>query len=187
MSTEPIVVFVPGLRDRMPEHWMERLTQKLPRSRIVPPLQENKLSLPARVENLQRTVADIDEPFVLVAHSAGTIITAHWAARYGRSVLGALLVAPVDVETPLGPGRPTTDELRAQGWLPIPRAALPFRSIVAASTNDPHGSYERVAELAQAWGSKLVNLGAVGHLTPAEGYGEWPDATRFISELSSTN
>ncbi len=82
-------------------------------------------------------------------------------------------------------GYPTLDALRASGWLPVPRARLPFRSIVGASRNDPLASYERVVDLAKAWGSELVDLGEVGHLNPASGYGEWPRADEFIARLSS--
>jgi hypothetical protein len=45
---------------------------------------------------------------------------------------------------------------------------------------------DRVTELANDWGSQLVNLGAVGHLNPAAGYGEWPRAQEFIAELTGT-
>jgi predicted alpha/beta hydrolase family esterase len=81
-------------------------------------------------------------------------------------------------------GYPTIEELRAGGWFPVPRAPLPFPSIVTASRNDPLGRFERVAELAACWGSKLVDLGEVGHLNPASGYGEWPEAEGFIRELA---
>ena len=122
---------------------------------------------------------------VLVAHSAGTIITVHWAARHRcDNIKGALLAAPVDFETPLPSGSPTMDELRTQGWLPVPKEPLWFRSIVAASTNDPLGPLERVTAMAGAWGSRLVELGEVGHLVPASGYGAWPHAMRFVAELS---
>jgi predicted alpha/beta hydrolase family esterase len=91
-----------------------------------------------RVENLDRTLASIDGPVVLVAHSAGTIITVHGQrAAPARRRQGALLAAPVDLETPLPSGSPTMDELRAQGWLPVPKEPLWFPSIVAASANDP--------------------------------------------------
>ncbi|EEP86318.1 alpha/beta hydrolase family protein [Burkholderia mallei GB8 horse 4] len=69
------------------------------------------------------------------------------------------------------------------GWTPIPRKRLPFPSIVAASTNDPLARIERAAALADAWGSRLVDLGAAGHLNPASGYGEWPGALALIAEL----
>ena len=75
------------------------------------------------------------------------------------------------------------DVLRQNGWLPTPRTKLPFPSVVAASTNDPLGQFDRVAELARAWGSRLVNVGAVGHLNPAAGFGEWPQAEALIHDL----
>jgi predicted alpha/beta hydrolase family esterase len=84
-------------------------------------------------------------------------------------------------------GYPTIGELQAGGWLPVPRNRLPFRSIVAASRNDPLGRFERVAELARDWGSKLVDLGEVGHLNPASGYGEWPGADSLIGELAEAS
>ena len=66
----------------------------------------------------------------------------------------------------------------------MPRQPLPFPSIVAASRNDPLGRFERVAELARDWGSRFVDLGEVGHLNPASGFGEWPQAAVFIRELA---
>ena len=82
-------------------------------------------------------------------------------------------------------GYPSLDALRVSGWLPVPRTRLPFRSIVAASRNDPLAGYDRVVELAAGWGSELVDLGEVGHLNPASGYAEWPRADEFIDALSS--
>ena len=67
----------------------------------------------------------------------------------------------------------------------MPRSRLPFLSIVAASRNDPLGSFERVAGLALDWGAELADLGEVGHLNPASGYGEWPEADVFIARLSA--
>ena len=63
-------------------------------------------------------------------------------------------------------GYPTLGALQAGGWLPVPRERFGFRSIVAASRNDPLARFERVAELARAWGSRLDDLGEVGHLNP---------------------
>ena len=145
----------------------------------------DKLSCAQWVARLDRALADIQGPVVLVAHSAGTMIVAHWAQRHARPIHGALLAAPPDFESPLPDGYPTQDVLRENGWLPTPRTRLPFRSIVAASTNDPLGRFDRVAELARGWGSRLVDIGAVGHLNPASGYGEWPRGEAFIYELSA--
>lgn len=180
----PTILIVPGLRDHVPEHWQTLLEQKLPNARSVPRRERDKLSCTAWVEELDRALARIDGAVVLVAHSAGCMITVHWAQAQRRPIAGALLAAPPDFETPLPAGYPQPDVLRDNGWLPTPRTRLPFRSIVAASSNDPLGSHARVAELASAWGSELVSIGAVGHLNPAAGYGEWPRAEEFIARLT---
>jgi predicted alpha/beta hydrolase family esterase len=180
----PTVVIVPGLRDHVPEHWQTLLEQKLSNAVSVPRMERDKLSCAAWVAQLDRTLASIEGPVVLVAHSAGVMITVHWAQQRARPIHGALLAAPADLESPLPDGYPTQDVLRANGWLPTPRVRLPFPSIVAASTNDSLGRFERVAELAAAWGGRLVDVGAVGHLNPAAGYGEWTRAEAFIAELS---
>jgi len=183
VSAKPTVLFVPGLRDHVPEHWQTLLEGEIAGSRCVPRLLRDKLSRDAWVAELDRTLASIDGPVVLVAHSAGCMITVHWAQHHTRPILGALLAAPPDFELPLPAGYPTQATLLDNGWLPTPRARLPFPSIVAASTNDPLARYERVESLAASWGSTVVDVGAVGHLNPAAGYGPWPRAIELIDEL----
>jgi predicted alpha/beta hydrolase family esterase len=179
------VLIVPGLREHVAEHWQTLLAAKLPRVRSVPPLEHDKLSCAARVDAIDRALADIDGPVVVVAHSAGVMMVVHWAASgTRRAIQGALLAAPADLETPMPVGYPTTDVLRANGWLPIPRTALPFPSIVAASSNDPLTRIERARGFAQSWGSRFVALGPVGHLNPASGYGPWPGADELLREFS---
>jgi predicted alpha/beta hydrolase family esterase len=180
---EPTVLLVPGLRDHVPEHWQTLLEAKLPRVACVPRRTQDKLSCAAWVAALDASLAVIDGPVILVAHSAGVMMVAHWAHTHRRSIRGALLATPPDFESPLPEGYPTLEALREHGWLPTPREPLPFPSIVAASRNDPLGSYDRVAELARGWGSRLVDLGEVGHLNPASGYGEWPDAEELVRRL----
>jgi predicted alpha/beta hydrolase family esterase len=178
------VLIVPGLRDHVPEHWQTLLEQSLPGAVSVPRLSEGKLSCAAWIEALDRALARIVDPVVLVAHSAGCMMVAHWAKAHRRAIRGALLATPPDLESPLPAGYPTLEALQTNGWLPTPRAPLPFPSIVAASTNDPLARLERIEALAIDWGSRLVQLGEVGHLNPAAGYGAWPRAMDFIRELA---
>lgn len=178
----PTLLIVPGLRDHVADHWQTHLERKVPGARSVPPLEHDKLSCAARVDALDRAVAQIEGPIILVAHSAGVMIAVHWARRQRRPIAGALLATPADLETPMPAGYPTRDELDLHGWLPIPREPLPFPSIVAGSTNDPLGGLTRIEALAASWGSRFVNVGAVGHLNPAAGYGEWPGAQALIAQ-----
>jgi len=179
----PTLLIVPGLRDHVPDHWQTLLGQRWPGAVTVPRMEHDKLSCAAWVALLDESLRAIDGPVVLAAHSAGVMIVIHWAQRHRRAIRGALLAAPPDFESPLPAGYPTQSTLRENGWLPTPRARLPFPSIVAASTNDPLGRYDRVVAFAEAWGSRVVNVGEVGHLNPAAGYGEWPRAAEFIGEL----
>ena len=183
LTPDTTVLLVPGLRDHVPEHWQTLLEAQLPNARSVAPLEHDKLSRAARVDALDAALAAIDGPVVLVAHSAGVMITVHWAAKHHRKIRGALLVTPADLETPMPAGYPQKEALAEHGWLPVPRKPLPFPSILAASRNDPLATYERAAQLASNWGSELVDLGEVGHLNPAAGYGPWPRATELIDKL----
>jgi predicted alpha/beta hydrolase family esterase len=110
-------------------------------------------------------------------------MVAHWAARYQRQIKGALLAAPPDLNTDWPANYPSPDTLNANGWAPLPSGRLPFPSLVAASSNDHLASFEAVARMADEWGSELVDLGAVGHLNPASGFGPWPQAEALIQQL----
>ncbi|AWV00291.1 alpha/beta hydrolase [Burkholderia sp. JP2-270] len=180
LATTPTILIVPGLRDHVEDHWQTHLERRLPNARSVAPLEADKLSRAARVAAL----AAIDGPVILVAHSAGVMIVVHWARQATREIHGALLAAPADLDTPMPDGYPTPEAIDAHGWTPVPTARLPFPSIVAASRNDPLACFERVEALAAGWGSRLVDLGEVGHLNPASGYGEWRDAERLIGDVA---
>jgi predicted alpha/beta hydrolase family esterase len=182
--TEATVLIVPGLRDHAADHWQTHLAARLPKARTVPPLEHDKLSCAARVQAIDRELSAIDGPVIAVAHSAGCMMLAHWAATRSRHRLhGALLATPADLETPMPAGYPAVEVLRDNGWLPIPRRRLPFPSLVAASTNDPLARLQRVAGFAQDWGSRWLDLGDVGHLNPASGHGEWPMALQLLQQL----
>jgi predicted alpha/beta hydrolase family esterase len=182
--SDATVVLVPGLRGHVEDHWQTRLAASMPEARIVPPLGRADAGLRARVTLLDQVIEQVAGPVVLVAHSAGVLVTVHWAAQYSPTrVVGALLVTPPAFAAPLPPEYPSIEQLRAHGWLPIPRRPLPFPSILAVSTDDPLGNPMRLRALANAWGSRTHSLGAVGHLNPASGYGEWPQAVELIAQL----
>jgi len=187
MSAAATILIVPGLRDHVAAHWQTLLAQKLSMQRpvrSVPALGRENLDCGRRVAAIQEALERIDGPVIFVAHSGGVVMLMHWARQHRREdIVGALLAAPADLDKPLPPGYPTHRELRENGWLPVPRERLPFPSIVATSSNDPLGPRVRIEALAHDWSSDCVHLGAVGHLNPASGFGEWPLAEKLIARL----
>jgi predicted alpha/beta hydrolase family esterase len=115
---------------------------------------------------------------MLVAHSLACVLVTHWALRTDLPVRAALLVAPSN------PDRPDFDR-SAVGFSPVPRRRLPFPSILVASSNDPKGTLEYAAACAEAWGSRFVNVGAVGHINVASGLGDWPQGQLLYRQLEA--
>lgn len=177
------VLFVPGLRDHVEDHWQTHAARALPGSVTVEPLTADRLSRAARVAALDAALNSIEGEVVIAAHSAGCLMVAAWALNPTRAVKGALLATPADVENPLPPGYPTLAELDGGGWLPIPRQPLAFPALVVASRNDPLAGFNRVAGFAASWGAELYDAGEVGHLNPLAGYGPWAEAAKLIARL----
>ena len=179
------VLFVPGLRDHVEDHWQTHAAREFPRAVTVPPLTTDRLSLAARVAALDAALSAIEGEVVIAAHSAGCLMVAAWAQNPTRAIRGALLATPADVEHPLPEGYPTLDELTDNGWNPVPRGRLPFPTIVAASRNDPLAAWERVAVFAARWGALFHDAGDVGHLNPAAGFGPWPAGLDLIARVAA--
>jgi predicted alpha/beta hydrolase family esterase len=132
------------------------------------------------VARLDQMLALTGPDAVIVAHSAGCALVAHWAIGHpSRRLRGALLVAPSDPEAPSFPPGPT-------GFAPMPLRRLPFRSIVAASSNDPYVTVSRAQAFAAAWGSESVMIGEAGHINSASGLGDWPEGFSLLRSLRET-
>lgn len=132
---------------------------------------------------LDAAIAAVNGPVVLVAHSLGCALTVWWAGECGKlphaeKVKGALLVAPPDVERSDFPAS-------VSGFAPMPRAALPFKTIVIASSDDPWCALPRARSWAAAWGARLHDIGPRGHINSDSGLADWPQGRRWLNELIS--
>jgi uncharacterized protein len=177
------VVIVPGPWDHADEHWQRLLQRRLPLSRMVEPLERHKIRRAAHVAALDEAISQVEGAVLLAAHCAGVMVAVHWAQRFPRTIMGALLATPADLEHPLPDSYPSLAQIKENGWLPVPRAPLPFPSVLAASRDDPLGRVERMQQYASDWGSRLVDIGDVGHLNPNAGYGDWPYALDLLRSL----
>jgi len=175
-SNVPVLI-LPGLRGSGPEHWQTRWECAYGWFRRVEQRDWDRPDCAEWIEALERAVrGTVGEP-ILVAHSLGCLLVAHWSALHGgRGVRGALLVAPPDPDEITFPGD-------ASGFDPLPAARLPFPSIVVASEDDPFGSPAFVLRCADRWGSRYVNAGALGHINAESGIGTWEPGLVLLAEL----
>ena len=111
--SSPSVLLLPGYGDSGPEHWQSLWELADPRLRRVAQRDWLEPQLDEWLLTLDREVSACLTPPVLVAHSLGCILVAHWVKRTGRTVAGALLVAPVDVDAPRGARRRRDLQARA--------------------------------------------------------------------------
>lgn len=170
------VLIVPGYNNSGPEHWQSLWERAHPEYRRV---MQRDWDYPERdewVSALDAAIVQAPQPVVLVAHSLGCLAVVHWAAQHQRPIQGALLVAPPDAEDP-------DFAVEDGGFAPVPLAALPFPSIVVASTDDPYISMERAEYFARAWGSLCVSVGASGHINTDAGFGPWLFGEGLLEEL----
>ncbi len=65
----------------------------------------------------------------------------------------------------------------------MPLSKLSFPSVVVASTDDFYVSMERAKYFADNWGSKLVTVGALGHINSASNIGNWPQGYTILQKL----
>jgi predicted alpha/beta hydrolase family esterase len=171
------VLILPGWQGSGPDHWQMHWA-RLHGYTVV---EQNDWQHPLRgdwLARLDETVIDAPGPVVFVAHSLGCLLVAVWAAvsRHTARVKGALLVAPGDTEAPeLNP--------RLPGWSPIVRQALPFKSILVGSQNDPYCAADRAEALARDWGAQWVDLGAAGHINADSSLGDWPRGHALLQTL----
>ena len=176
----PIILTVPGLGGSGPSHWQTLWEQSRPDTSRVELGMWNTPHRNSWVTKLDQAIRQAQAPVVLVAHSLGCLAVAWWAELsgqpFGWPVVGALLVAPADVDRP---------GARAElaGFRPTPSKPLPFPSIVVASSDDPWVAPERAAELARGWGSLFVDAGPQGHLNAASGIGWWEDGQILLDRV----
>ncbi len=181
MNTRTLIL--PGIGDSDPAHWQSLWQFGQPNFVRV---QQRDWEHPVCAEwvaTLEQTVTQqANDGVVLVAHSLGCLLVAHWAAQSTCKIKGALLVAP---PSPAAAPAAAIFDTDATGFLPVPMQLFNFPSVVVASSNDPYSDLDFTKSCAEAWGSRLINVGPVGHLNTSSGLGAWSEGFALYQQLSS--
>lgn len=181
-ASEADIIMVPGAGNDS-NHWMARWQSRLSTARLVFGA-DGVRQVPA--DPTGATLAAIEaaeRPVVLVAHSTGVVSAILAAPLAQKKIVGAFYVSPPELE---GNGQLARQARRLGDY---PRDPLTYPSIVVASRNDPHGSFEHAGDLANAWGALLIDAGESGHIDEQSGHGPWPEGSmvfaRFIAQLKA--
>lgn len=171
------ILLVPGIYNSGPSHWQtlwEQGDETFVRVKFddwAHPQCSNW------VASLESTVRELGPSTVIVAHSLGCLAVAHWAAQQSHAPIHAALL--VCVPDPLGPNFPSD----AAGFSHLPATAFNFPSTVVVSEDDPYSNLEHAQRYAQAWRSRVVNVGAKGHVNADSGLGEWTEGRALLQAL----
>lgn len=180
LADDPLILIIPGLGDSGPDHWQTLWETKIPDCQRIALGMWDDPHRNTWVNKINLAVHRAGRPVILVAHSLGCHAAAWWAEyeqpAFGNPVVGALLVAPADVE------RPGVDERLAR-FAPSPRRMLPFPSFLAASENDPYCSLRTARALATDWGATFAYAGSIGHINADSGIEDWAFGQLLLAQL----
>ena len=175
------LIIVPGYTNSDDDHWQSRWQRQMKTARRVEQDDWLKPVVEDWTDNLIAAIDEATRPVVLIAHSLGGQVVAQSIAKmteaHKKIIRGAFIVAPPDVENP---------SLRPKHLMtfgPYPRDPFPFPSVVIASQNDPFCSFEVAGDMANAWGSMLVDARESGHINSESGQGPWPDGLMVFANF----
>lgn len=170
-------LIIPGLGNSGPEHWQSYFERSGKNFYRVEQKEWDSPTCEDWIQTIEQKLASFDpSSVVLIGHSLGCTTIAHWAKKYPKSIKGALLVAPSDIES-------QHYSFPATGFSPIPLERLNFKTLVVASEDDEWVSLDRAKFFADSWGSEFINLGKAGHINIASGHTQWKKGLELLKSL----
>lgn len=174
-------VIVPGVGGSEHDHWQSWLQRQLKSCSRVQQQDWNKPVLHAWVEQFVKTVQAIQEPIQIVAHSFGCLTTVAALAQHpelNQNIKNLVLVAPANPARFGDAGFARDSQNDYQQYFHQLKLQVPTQMII--SENDPWLNFQDALQLAKAWKIRPKNLGQVGHINVASGFGPFPEIYDFL-------
>ena len=172
------VLLVPGGGGSGPDHWHTYWEADNRNVQRVNQTDWNDGTREDWVTALDEHINISNDPVILVAHSLGCILVSHWAETHRGHVLGALMVAPADIEGPWVPSGSLYERFK-----PIPLNRFPFATTIVASTNDPYLTPDRAEKFSVSWGSRLEFVGPLEHIGSEARLHNWVEGWHILERL----
>lgn len=180
LQDDPLILIVPGLNNSNPQHWQSLWEAQRDDCHRVDLGGWDDPHRNTWINKLNLAIHQAGRPVVLVAHSLGCLAVAWWAEyeqpSYANPVVGALLVAPPDVDR-------TGADPRLARFGACPRNPLPFPAFLAASQDDHYCKLKTSRMLARDWGARFAFAGAIGHINADSGIGDWDFGKVLLEQL----
>ncbi|WP_176046260.1 alpha/beta hydrolase [Burkholderia sp. BCC1644] len=172
-------VIVPGIGNSGPEHWQSHWETALPDAVRIAPASWDAPDLTDWIAALDAAVANARTPPLVICHSLGCLLFAHWHAVAARAVRGAFLVAVPDPEGPRFP-------VAARAFARLPNGRFDGLPVLAvASSDDPYDPSGRALEWVTERGATPLPIGARGHLNVASGLAEWREGRALLDAFAA--
>ena len=174
-------VIVPGVGGSEHDHWQSWLQRQLKSCSRVQQQDWNKPVLHEWIEQFVKTVQAIQEPIQIVAHSFGCLTTVAALAQHPelkQKIKNLVLVAPANPARFGDAGFARDSQNNYQQYFHQLKLQVPTQMII--SENDPWLNFQDALKLAKAWKIRPKNLGQVGHINVASGFGPFPEIYDFL-------
>ena len=174
-------IIVPGVGGSEATHWQSWLQQQLVSSSRVQQKHWDRPVLNEWVAQFVKTVAAVKAPVQIIAHSFGCLTAVAALAEHpelNAKVKNLLLVAPANPARFGESGFARHSVRNYQQYFHQLKLAVPTTLLI--SENDPWLSYVDALQLAQAWQLTPINLGQVGHVNVAAGFGPFPEILNYL-------
>ena len=174
-------VIVPGVGGSEHDHWQSWLQRQLKSCSRVQQQDWNKPVLQEWIEQFVKTVQSIQEPIQIVAHSFGCLTTVAALAQHpelNQKIKNLVLVAPANPARFGDDGFARESQNDYQQYFHQLKLQVPTQMII--SENDPWLNFQDALQLAKAWKIRPKNLGQVGHINVASGFGPFPEIYDFL-------
>ena len=174
-------VIVPGVGGSEHDHWQSWLQRQLKSCSRVQQQDWNKPVLHEWIGQFVKTVQSIQEPIQIVAHSFGCLTTVAALAQHpelNQKIKNLVLVAPANPARFGDAGFARESQNDYQQYFHQLKLQVPTQMII--SENDPWLNFQDALQLAKAWKIRPKNLGQVGHINVASGFGPFPEIYDFL-------
>jgi uncharacterized protein len=174
-------VIVPGVGGSEFNHWQSLLQRQLMSCSRVEQHNWNTPILNDWVARFVETVQPIQGTIQIIAHSFGCLTTLAALAQHpeiAKKVKNLVLVAPANPIRFGEQGFARVSPNDYQDYFLNLKVDVPASLLI--SENDPWLKYEDALVLADAWHLRPVNMGQVGHINVASGFGPFPEIHNFL-------